>query len=288
MKSLKVAVEMYQCDLMLTGKKESTILSYMKDATTFQEFLEKNMKKSSWEIDIKSIKRKEIVKFKQYLIKDKNYSDTSVKRIFNSLRTFYKFLNEQFEVENLMLNEAFGKKKDIVALKTSKREKIIAQESLLEFFDKLRKTNDSIRNTSIFSILLLVGINAEEVIKLKWSDLDFNKRTIKIQRDELIELPISLSLANQLKTYYILQKEKKINSIYIFNSINNPNQAMSINSLKSIYKNNSKNINITGGIKAFQVTFIIENLKKNISLHKIAEFTGHKRVDSLSIYKDLA
>ncbi|WP_157858287.1 hypothetical protein [Acetoanaerobium sticklandii] len=50
---------------MMAGKKESRILSYMKDANTFEEFLEKNTKNSSWEIDIKNIKRKEIVKFNQ-------------------------------------------------------------------------------------------------------------------------------------------------------------------------------------------------------------------------------
>ena len=63
---------------------------------------------------------------------------------------------------------------------------------------------------SFFSILLLTGISPEEATRLKWSDLDFNNKSIKILRDEVIVLPISEALANQLKTYYLVQKEKKV------------------------------------------------------------------------------
>lgn len=287
MQNLLNVFEMYKNDLILTGKKETTVNCYMKDANLFKQFLEESMKKKAVEIDILDIKRKEVVKFKQFLINDKGYGKSSAKRVFNSLRTFFKFLQDQFNIKNLMENEDFGKKKDVVELKANKREKMIEKKDLMLFFDKLKTTKESIRNISFFSILLLTGMNSEEATMLKWSDLDYNNKSIKILRDEVIELPISDALANQLKTYYIVQKEKKINSIYMFSAAYRENEAISIDTFKSVYKNNSKNLDIIGGLKAFQVTFIIENLRNNISIHKIAMFTGHKRVDSLTIYKDL-
>ena len=287
MQNLLNVMEMYSNYLKLTGKKETTVSCYMKDANLFKQFLEGTLKKNAAEIAITDIKRKEVVKFKQFLIKDKGYGESSAKRVFNSLRTFFKFLQDQFNIQNLMENEDFGKKKDFVALKANKREKMLENEDLKFFFDKLKTTKDSIRNISFFSILLLTGISPEEATKIKWSDLDFNNKSIKIQRDEVTELPISDALANQLKTYYIVQKEKKVNSIYMFNASSSENEAISIDTFKSVYKNNSKNLKILGGLKAFQVTFIVESLKNNMSLHKIAMFTGHKRVDSLTIYKDL-
>ena len=147
----------------------TTINSYLYDIKKYQIFLSKHKN-----IDYKTITKEEI---RELLKEETEYgeSKSSISRMLSALRHFYRYL----EVHNIIDYNPFK------SIRNPKKEKklpnFLQYEELETIINSIKLDNPlNIRNRLIIELLYASGIRVSELVNLKISDIDFNKREIRV------------------------------------------------------------------------------------------------------------
>lgn len=134
--------------------------------------IDRHIKPALGNIKLKDLKPAQIQRFYTSLIKDKRLSAKSVIYVHNVLKIALKSA-----VENGLLNENVCTK-----VKPPKAEKYVAHPLTLEQMKTLIKEIEGKRYEVEIKLAMLLGLRRGEVLGLKFSDVDFNRHTISIQR----------------------------------------------------------------------------------------------------------
>lgn len=278
-------------------KSESTAMSYARDITYFNNFLKTNLKNKIRSVD--KITKVEITEYKLFLqdqVKNNKIKASTALRRFNSLKVYFKFLEEYYNLNNILKNDKWGNKNNINKLALNENNNfpnVLEIDDINELLNCILESHDKnkFRDLAIFELLIGTGCRRSEVLNLKWEHIDFYKGTIKIIRNKTKNvslLKMSDSLKNALEIYYNTQEEK---SGYVFKSRQSNKLSKSafndiINKwIKKSGIEKDKNFKITA--HTFRHTFITLCLRNNIPTEKIIEFTGHHDASSLKFYKHL-
>ncbi|WBL31466.1 tyrosine-type recombinase/integrase [Candidatus Phytoplasma sacchari] len=172
-----------------------TIKSYVSDVKEFRYFLlEQNIFFNFINLNKYDLARTFISN-----LKIKKIQNVSILRKISSLRTFYNFLSERYQVKNNIFK--------IIKIKKihNKLPKIITEEEIQLLFNSIDLKNDlDYRNYLILEILYSCGLRVSELTKLKISDIYFNNSQILIygKGRKNRYLPLHKNLLKMLK-YYI-------------------------------------------------------------------------------------
>nr|KAB8122138.1 tyrosine-type recombinase/integrase [Candidatus Phytoplasma sacchari] len=172
-----------------------TIKSYVSDVKEFRDFLlEQNIFFNFINLNKYDLARTFISN-----LKIKKIQNVSILRKISSLRTFYNFLSERYQVKNNIFK--------IIKIKKihNKLPKIITEEEIQLLFNSIDLKNDlDYRNYLILEILYSCGLRVSELTKLKISDIYFNNSQILIygKGRKNRYLPLHKNLLKMLK-YYI-------------------------------------------------------------------------------------
>jgi len=163
-KSLTTAYQKFMDSLKKQGKSSSTILAYGNDLKQFVEFLDKKQI-----TQVTSVNPEHIEDFKEYLNYNK-YLPKSASRKLNSIKSFFKYLNNENLIEK---NPA-----DSVAYPNydSKPPRILTQMEYRALRDAVR--ND-VRISTIIELLLQTGMRIGELARLELEDFTDNQIKIK-------------------------------------------------------------------------------------------------------------
>ncbi len=148
----------------------------------------------------------------------------------------------------------------------------------------LPKTKDKLygqlEDITIFD--LNTGLSEEEVLKLKWPQIDFVRKTLTTMRSKTLNtrtLPLNNNALDVLKRR---AKVKAISGYVFFNSVGNKHDA---SKLKGAFRQAVKE----SGIEHFRFhdlrhTFATRLVQKGVDLYKVSKLLGHKDISTTQRY----
>ena len=180
-----------------------TVESYKIDILQFFHFI-----KHEFELDdLLSVKNNQVRAWVVQLVNDKN-KPSSIKRKISALKSFYKY------------GQKTGKLKTNPADKINSPKiperlpKFVEQNKINNLFDEPEKyfnnTFEGMQEKLIIDVLYSTGMRRQELIDLKWSDINFSSNQLKVtgkgNKQRLI--PIGNELVNSLRIFQKSQNEQ--------------------------------------------------------------------------------
>jgi len=155
-------------------------------------------------------------------------------------------------------------------------------------FDKLLKATSNIMHKSLICLLWESAGRPEEILKLKWNDVDFVKKIIKLHSSKTKRfrvVPINLSINHLTR----LKEESDFNEEdFIFVSTQQKKQ-LNNGGLNSILKT----IKIRAGIKKYISSYTFRHTRLNLLIKKLSpkayeNFSGHSLEMGMKTYAHLS
>lgn len=254
-----------------------TVDNYTKDVTEYNEFLNKNKFKYN------NVNYEICIKYLNFL-NDKKLSKTSISRKLSSLRTFYKYLVINKNVDN----------NPFVLISSPKKEKTLPKfinyNNIEEIFNEPDlNTKEGQRERVILEILYSCGIRVSELVNIKLKDIDFNERTILIfgkgSKERIVRFG---DYAKEILNMYInngrKQLLKEIESEYLI--VGDKKDSLTTRRIQqiidNIIKKTSIKLNITPHM--FRHTFATHLLDNGCELLAVQELLGHESLSSTEVY----
>ena len=270
--SLEKALEKFLARLKNENRSNNTIIAYQNDIQQLIAFLEK--KKIS---NIPDVTQNYIEEFKKHLSIKQKYTNKTVSRKLNSLKSFFRFL----------VNSQVIKKDPAAAVPHPKIVPKLPRILLSLEYRALRDAcRDDNRTYAIVELMLQAGLRISEVANLELNDIQEDKLIIKpyeSHSDRVV--PLNRAAREAIKRYTNERPDtrksqnlfitKNGHPLLIRNIRNSINRYFKIAEIENAYVNNLRD------------TFIVNQLEAGIPLNVISKIIGHKRVSSTEKYLSL-
>lgn len=260
---------------LLFEKKYSnnTITSYKEDLTKFEIFFKNK--------NIDKLSKKDIEIYIEDLSKKLN--EKSVSRNISTLKSFYKFLKLNKDIEKNPMDTIINPK-----LRKS-LPKVLNEDEINNLLD-IKLINDfDYRNKAMLEIMYSSGLRVSELINLKVNDIDLENETVRIfgkgSKERIVPLNEYTTIA--LKTYITnhrkeLFKHGENDFLFLNNHGNKMTRQGFFKILKKIAK--EKNIKTEFSPHTLRHSFATHLLKYGADLRSIQELLGHSDISSTQIY----
>ena len=271
------------------GFSEHTLRAYGKDLAQFEYFLVIEKCK-----DLKNINHLLLRKFLAILRK-KKYSKTTIARKLASLRSFFKYLNQEGVLE---LNP-------FEALRTPKQDKKLPHFLSIDDVEKLLRAPDEsktfgLRDRAIMETLYSTGIRVSELVMINENDVDLSGGSIKVlgkgKKERLVLIgsyaikAISeyISSSSKHRYYQSPQEGKSKRSLpgkapLFLNKYGGRLSARSVARLLDKYLKMT-GINLLTSPHTFRHSFATHLLDKGADLRSVQELLGHSNLSTTQIY----
>jgi len=203
----------------------------------------------------------------------KSPSRSSFKHMVYGLRYYYRLM---------------GMNRQAIALPSLKQDTrlpvILNRSELKELFNAPNLLKQRIVLTLIYS----AGLRGQEVINLKISDIDFERRTIHIRQSKYKKdriVPLSGYMAKGLKKY--LKAENPY--IWLFNG-KEPDGRYSVRGLSWVFRENLKKTSITKPVNLHSLrhSYATHLLEDGLNIVTVKELLGHSAIVTTMIYLHVA
>jgi site-specific recombinase XerD len=251
--------------VILRGQSKSTLNNYIRRIALFV---------ISYEKLPEQIDSEEINEYLVALARDpKSPSRSSFKHMVYGLRYYYRLL---------------GMNKNAIALPSLKRETklpvILNQQELKELFAVPTLLKQRIVLTLIYS----AGLRGQEVINLKISDVDFERKVIHIRQSKYKKdriVPLAESMAVGLKKY--LRAENPY--IWLFNG-KEPDGRYSVRGLSWVMRENLKKTSIKKDVNLHSLrhSYATHLLEQGLNIVTVKELLGHADITTTMLYLHVA
>jgi len=276
-----------------TKRSKNTQRAYASDLVDLFEYLNIRSTKELGEIAFHDL----VGKIQSYLNSITKYDDktkrpinpTSINRKAYSFSSFFRFLIHSYGYPKNPLDQYQAYKVD----KKSNTQSLTRAEVLdvINYYAKRHELSQtSFRDYLAICFLAVFALRRNELVGLKWSDVDFDVQSINVfQKGGSYKLlPIPLNLLTRLKEY---QLKYEIHSEYIFSPIRN-NSTKTLNkplNTSYIYQIVKKSVaKVANGKKAtphsFRKSFIEMALNNQEDFISIINATGHSTVEMVKYY----
>lgn len=274
------ATKFYLNELVSAGHARSTIDSYDTDLTQLRNFLlGKNI------VYIDKIKVKHLSDYRSFMIDDKKFKSATVTRKMDVIGAFLNYLKNYDYIED---NPA---KKLLKVKSTNNRE-----DKLPRFLDYdeidmiINAANNQMygtRNAAILTTMAYTGCRRSDALNLDWADVDFFNKTLTVYRDKNNtedSIPMHKALYDSLMKLYKHIRPNPNDPVFASDRGNRlSNTAFNQMFRKAVAESGvEKNFKITSHV--FRHSFCTNLVKQGVSIIEIAEFTGHKDLESLKVY----
>jgi integrase/recombinase XerD len=254
------------------GFSKNTIDAYKRDINLFLSFLGTQ--------EFNKVDQNKIYKFIS-LLERKGYSPTSRRRIISAIRSFYKFLFEEGEVN---YNPVIGVESPKVWRKFPDILSISEIKSILEAPNV--NTYEGIRDKAILELLYATGMRISEIINLKLNEVDLNNLTVKCVGKGTKEriIPINKIAKEWINKYLEVREKLNSDSIYLF--LNYLGKKFSRTGMWKVIKKYF----LLAGIKrkvtphTLRHTFATHMLQGGADLKSVQAMLGHADISTTEIY----
>lgn len=256
--------------ILTKNYSKNTRISYINDLYYFYIFVHK---------DLIKVKEDDIRDYLEYLNLNKE-KPSSVRRKISTLKTFYKFL---------YLNNYIDKKDyplvKIVYPKQEKRlPKFVYYNDLLEILNESLKDSDGIRDRLIIEMLYATGVRVSELVNIKYNDIDFNNRRIRVcgkgNKERIVYYG---EYAEEILKKYI-DTHKKNNENYLFTNSKGGN--LTDRGVRYIIDKimNKLSIKVHVTPHVIRHTFATDMLNNGCDIRIVQELLGHSSLKTTEIY----
>ena len=255
-----------------------TEISYFKDLSQFQEFVEDKVGC----FDIKTVDA-DLIRTWISILMEKGFKAATVNRKLSSVKSFYKYLQKMGLVSVNPSVYIKGPRTD------RKLPNFVRHTDMLEVlsYASYSENFEGVRNHFLIELLYVTGIRREEIISLKENDIDIHSCTLKVQgkgnKERLI--PISERTKQHLLEYIIIRNnEIKNRTPYLFVRKNGKRMYP-----RMVYEIVNKHLSSvkTLSIKSPHVlrhSFATAMLNNGAEINAVRSLLGHASLSSTQIY----
>ena len=142
------------------------------------------------------------------------------------------------------------------------------------------------RNHAIFSTFIFAGLRKQELLNLKFGDIDIENLTIFVRqgkgnKDRIV--PISYSLAQSLKKYTEERKRLSKTNPEFFSSLRG-NMGFTDNGLKKLVDQVRKSSGVIFSVHKLRHTFATLMLEGGCDIFSLSKMMGHSDIKTTTIY----
>ena len=255
-----------------------TIREYEKDLTEFFSFLEAE--------GVSTIDEVEYVHARLFITKlyDEKKARTTISRKISSIRSFFKFANREFNLDDAPFRSLYHPKKE------ERLPNFFYEEELNILFEKNQGTDlKSLRNIAILELLYATGIRVSELVSVELSQVDFSYNIIRVMgkgRKERI-VPFGSFASDALLIYKDevrpkLMKTKQHDKLFV----NMRGGELTDRGVRHILKEMIENASMHTKIypHMFRHTFATHLLNNGADLRTVQELLGHAHLSSTQVY----
>lgn len=214
-----------------------------------------------------------LARYRSYLATELRGRPSSVNAAFTALASFYKFLGQksssiQREKERIVNRGHISK---------------LSEQRLLEALSGEKKA----RNRALVFLLLRSGIKSTECVRLRTSDIQFEKRILIVESKHRVRR-IPLAEDALLALYqWIKERSKKFKGAQTQTLFLNPQGKMlSTSALDLIVRGVGSRTNMKLSAKTLRHTYLKSCLEKGINEEKLADLAGFSRIDVAKRYRE--
>lgn len=298
-KYFKEYIEEYLNFIRVSGNFSSnTVISYHNDLYQFLNFLFKHYRDSSclfpedFVYDIKLITKRDIKSFISELLleekidikKVKKYNTKSISRKISSLKSFFKYIKKRKYIES---NPASV----LIFPKRAKNLPYFVTETEIDrLLDGAKSIDLSILDKAIMELFYSTGIRLTELINLKFQNVNFQNKTIKVlgkgSKERII--PFGGKAYSALKNYMEIRNICNIKNYDNFFIGNKGNKLYPMQVQRLVNKNLS---GVTESKKksphVLRHTFATHMLDKGADIRAVKDMLGHESLSTTQIYTHL-
>ncbi|WP_303014506.1 tyrosine recombinase XerC [uncultured Bacteroides sp.] len=257
---------------------EKTVLAYGADIKQLQEFSEEEYGKFD-PLEVKA----ELVREWIVALMDKGYTSTSVNRKLSSLRSFYKYLLRQGQMEADPLLKVTGpknKKPLPVFVRESEMDRLLDETDFGEGFK-------GCRDRLVIEMFYATGMRLSELIGLDDRDVDFSASLLKVtgKRNKQRLIPFGDELRKSMLEYIDIRNEAVRERSEAF-FIRENGERLYKNLVYNLVKRNLSKV-VTLKKRSPHVlrhTFATMMLNNEAELGAVKELLGHESIATTEIY----
>jgi len=217
------------------------------------------------------LREENIEKHLYYLKTKKNYSSESLNLARASLIYFFnKILKKPITIEILKI----------------KRKKSLPRPIERETIIKLIQNTYNLKHRILIELVYSSGIRPFEAIKVKWNDIDFINKTIRINQGKGKKDRISILSDFVIPHLLDLKESKPNNNDYVFFSQARPKTHISKKTFQKILENGSIKAKLDFIVTPYQLrhSFATHSLEDGTDIRHIQELMGHSSTKTTEIY----
>lgn len=262
---------------------DKTDYNYRIDLLRFKEFCNQQGIDSFEQVD-----RKHILQFLSMLksgqFGNQSLSNSSLSRSLSALRSFYKYLNNYYELDIYPLakikNPSSGKKLPEFL-------SVDQMEELLESIDV--NEGFGLRNKAILEMMYACGLRVAEVVDLRLSKIDFENQVVIVhgKGDKERMVPFYSTAKDIVLEYLDCQRDlllKGKKSDFLF--VNNRGSALTPRSIQIMLDDVAKKTNLHMKVHPHMIrhSFATHLLDNGADLRIVQELLGHENLSTTQIY----
>jgi len=274
-------IEKFIKHLQDSGKANSTLIAYKKDIEQCCEYL-----KSQNIIKIEDIELIHLQDFLKYLQESKRFNLKTISRKINSIRTFFKFL-EEAKIISSEQNISTGLKHPKIE---SKMPRILTKVEYMALRDASRA---KVRLYTMVELLLQAGLRIGELQRLEVSDIRKTSKgrsylhIKKFGSHPERKVPLNETAERAINKYLGMRiKNVKSTSDNIF--LTQRGNPIPVRNIRASIKRLFKKAGIRNAtINDIRNTFIVHHLSNGVNLLTVAKIVGHKRISTTEKYLKL-
>lgn len=260
-------------DLKAKGRAAATVIAYGKDIEQFITFLRDTREKNT----IAAVSSEDIELFKDSLTAQ-HYTDKSIYRKINSIKSFFRFLRGAGVIEENPANLVSHPKYDL------SDPRVLTKLEYRALRDACRADK---RISTIVEVLLQTGMRISELANLEIEDTDLENNTIKIRPQESHGervVPLNNAAVAAIKEYLEIRPKTRQKALFVTKTCR-PFLVRNIRTAIDRYFR-------LAGIKDAKVndlrhTFIVQQLAAGTPLVYVSQLVGHKRITTTEKYLKL-
>ena len=255
-----------------------TVREYQTDLMDFYKFLETENVQNITEVDY--------IHARLYVTKlyDEQKARTSISRKISSIRSFFRFLNREQNIDDAPFRSLYHPKKE------ERLPSFFYEEELHQLFEK-NKGNEpmQVRNIALLELLYATGIRVSECVAVEIGDIDFHYGIIRVMgkgRKERI-IPFG-QYAHEALIHYIeqvrpqLMKNKNHQKVFV----NMRGGELTARGVRYILSEMIENASMHTKIYPHMLrhTFATHLLNNGADMRTVQELLGHANLSSTQIY----